>query len=172
MLALLEAFFQIATRRRGPEDLPDSQFLLCLCLAAYVLAQVPVVAVLYGWTGAAMAAVLADAALLALFFWVMLKLTRRMGRYRRTLTALLGTGALLALAQAPLVFFSKLASSTGQAPVGPTVGLLVVLFWSIIVQAHIASRALSSNFGVGLAVALVYFVLSYQVAGQIPPAAG
>lgn len=172
MLALLEAFFQIATRRRGPEDLPDSQFLLRLALVAYMLAQVPVVGVLYGWTGAALVAIVADTGLLALFFWLMLKVTRHPGRYRRTLTALLGTGALLALAQAPLVFFSKLAGSTGQPPAGPTLGLLLVLFWSIVVQAHIASRALSSNFGIGLAVALVYFMLSYQLAGQIPPAAG
>lgn len=171
MLALLDAFLQIALRRRGPEDLPDSRFLLRLALVAYMLAQLPVVAVLYGWTGAAMLAILMDTGLLALFFWLTLKLTRRIGRYRRTLTALLGTGALLALPQAPLVFFSKMATAAGQPPVGPTVGLLVVLFWSIIVQAHITARALSSNFGVGLAIALAYFILSYQVSGQFPQAA-
>ncbi len=172
MLALLDAFFQIVTRRRGPEDLPDSQFLLSVALAAYMLAQVPVAAVLYGWSGTALLAVVIDTALLALCFWLLLRLTQRLGRFRRTLTALLGTGALLALPQAPLVFFSKVATAAGQAPIGPTVGLLVLLFWSIIVQAHIASRALSSNFGVGLAVALAYFMLSYQVSGQFAPAAG
>lgn len=172
MLALLEAFFQIVTRRRGPEDLPDSQFLLSVTLAAYMLAQVPVAAALYGWSGAALFAIVLDAALLALCFWLLLSFTRRLGRYRRTLTALLGTGALLALPQAPLVFFSKLATAAGQAPIGATVGLLVLLFWSIIVQAHIASRALSANFGVGLAVALGYFLLSYQVSGQFASATG
>lgn len=172
MLALLEAFFQITTRRRGPEDLPDSQFLLNAAIAAYMLAQVPVAAVLYGWSGTALAAIVVDTVLLALCFWLLLNFTRHLGRYRRTLTALAGTGALLALPQAPLVFFSKLASAAGQAPVGPTMGLLALLFWSIVVQAHIASRALSSNFGVGLAVALGYFLLSYQVSGQFAPDAG
>ncbi len=172
MLALLEAFFFILTRRRGPEDLPDSQFLLTITLAAYMIAQAPVAAVLYGWSAAAMLAIVLDTVLLAVCFWLLLSFTRHGGRYRRTLTALLGTGALLALPQAPLVFFSKLATAAGQAPIGPTVGLLALLFWSIMVQAHIASRALSSNFGVGLAVAIAYFLLSYQVSGQFAPAAG
>lgn len=172
MLALLEAFLQIVARRRGPEDLPDSRFLMSAALVAYVLAQAPVAAVLYGWSAAALRAVAVDTALLALCFWLLLKFTRRLGRYRRTLTALLGSGALLALPQAPLVFFSKLATAAGQVPVGPTVGLLALLFWSIVVQAHITSRALSTHFGVGLAVALGYFIISYQVSGQFAPAAG
>jgi hypothetical protein len=172
MLALLDAFFQIVRRRRGPEDLPDSQFLLSVVLAAYMIAQVPVAAILNGWSATALAAILVDTALLASVFWLLLRFTQHMSRYRRTLTALLGSGALLALPQAPLVFFSKVATAAGQAPVGPTVGLLAVLFWSIVVQAHIVSRALSSNFGVGLAVALAYFLLSYQVSGQFAPAAG
>jgi len=172
MLALIEVFFHILTRRRGPEDLPDSQFLLSIALGAYVMAQAPVAALLYGWSGAALLAIMLDTALLALCFWLLLSFTRHLGRYRRTLTALLGTGALLALPQAPLVFFSKLAAASGQAPIGATVGLLALLFWSIMVQAHIASRALSSNFGIGLAVALAYFLLSYQVSGQFSPAAG
>lgn len=172
MLALLDAFFQIVMRRRGPEDLPDSQFLLSVALGGYMVAQVPVAAILYGWTGAAMLAILTDTALLAVCFWALLQATRHVARYRRTLTALLGSGALLALPQAPLVFLSKLATAAGQTPVGPTLGLLALLFWSIVVQAHIAARALSSTFGVGLAVAIVYFIVSYQVSGQFLPATG
>jgi len=143
-----------------------------MSLLAYMLAQVPVAATLYGWSLTSLQAILIDTALLALSFWLLLKFTRRVARYRRTLIALLGTGALLALAQAPLVLFSKLATAAGQAPMGATLALLVLLFWSIVVQAHIAARALSSNFGVGLTVALVYFLLNYQVSGQFAPAVG
>jgi hypothetical protein len=171
MLALLQAFFEILLRRLGPEDLPDSQFLLQLMLVAYMLAQVPVVVALYGWSGNALFAVLVDMGVLALFFWLVLKFARRAGRYRRTLTALLGTGALLSLPQGPLVLLSKLATTAGQSPAGPTFGLLLFLFWSIVVQAHIVSRALSSNIAVGLAVALAYFIVSYQVSGQFPQVA-
>lgn len=172
MFALLEAFFQIAMRRRGPEDLPDSSFLLYASLAAYMLAQVPVALEFYGRSMSSLLAILADTGLLALVFWLPLQFTRRTGRYRRTMTALAGTGALLSLVQAPLVFFSGMASTAGQPPVGATLGLLLLLIWSIVVQAHIAARALSSTFWVGLAVALVYFAVSSRVAGQFAQAAG
>ena len=80
---------------------------------------------------------------------------------------------MLALAQAPLVLFSETGDGRpARRRSGATLALLVLLFWSIVVQAHIAARALSSNFGVGLAVALVYFLLNYQVSGQFAPAAG
>lgn len=171
MLALIEAFLQIAMRRRGPEDLPDSQFLLVLALAAYVVAQLPVAILLFGWSGTAFAVIAADVALLCACFWVPLWYLGKPSRYRRTLTALAGTGALLALPQGPLVLASRAAQEAGAAPLLPTVGLLALLAWTIVVQAHVASRALSTGFGLGLAVALFYFILNFQVTGQIAPAA-
>lgn len=172
MLALLEVFFQIVVRHRGPEDLPDSQFLLGVTLLAYLLAQVPVGTAIYGWSAVALQAIAADTALLAVCFWLLLWFTHRMARYRRTMTALLGTGALLALAQTPLVFFAKFATVAGQVPVGARLGLLALLIWSVIVQAHIASRALSSPFGIGLVVALGYFLIEVLVSSEFAPAAG
>jgi hypothetical protein len=172
MLALLETFFQIVMRRRGPEDLPDSSFLFTATLIAYMLAQVPVAAAFYGWSTTSLQAISMDTALLVGCFWLLLKATQRVARYRRTMTALLGTGTILALGQAPLVLLSKLTSAGGQVPMGPTLGLLALLIWSIIIQAHIASRALSSTFGVGLLVALVYFLVNLRVSGHFAPAAG
>lgn len=172
MLALLEAFLQIVMRRRGPEDLPDSRFLLAFALGAYLLMQALVAAAFYGWSALALQAILIDVALLSGSYWLLLKFAGHPGRYGRTLTALAGTGALLALLQAPLVFFSGLTTAGGEAPIGPKLGLLMLLFWSIVVQAHITSRALSTSFGIGLAVALVYFIISYQVSGQLAPATG
>lgn len=171
MLALLEAFFQIAMRRRGPEDLPDSALLLHITLLAYMLAQVPVAAEFYGGPKNSLLAILADTALLAVCFWLPLKFTRRTHRYRRTMIALLGTGALLSLVQTPLVFLSGLVGTTGQPPVVATLGYLLLLIWSIVVQAHIAARALSSPLWVGLGIALIYFAVSSRITAQFAPAA-
>ncbi len=172
MLALLDAFLQIVLRRRGPEDLPDSAFLLCLALAAYAIAQLPTAGVIFGATSTAIMAIVVDCVLLTTVFWLLLYFTGHAPRFRQTLTALAGTGALLALAQAPLVYLARLAGTAGQPAAGPTLGLLALLLWSIIIQAHIASRALSGGYGVGLAVALVYFILSYEVSGLFAPTAG
>ncbi|MCC7330802.1 MAG: hypothetical protein IT484_11740 [Gammaproteobacteria bacterium] len=172
MLALLDAFIQIVMRRLGPEDLPDSSFLLGLALAAYALAQLPTAGVVFGLTPTAALAIAVDCALLAGVFWLLLRFTGHAPRFRQTLTALAGTGALLALVQAPLVYLTKLAGAGGQSSAGPTLGLLALLLWSVIVQAHIASRALSGGYGVGLAVALGYFILSYGISGIFSPQAG
>ena len=170
MLALLEAFFQIVMRRRGPEDLPDSQLLLALAIAAYLGAQALVAVALYGWTRDALQAVTIEFALLATCYWVLLQLTRKPARYRQTLTALTGAGAILTLPQVPLVMLADLGSSMEDAPVGPRLGLLLVFVWSIAVQAHITSRALSTNFWIGLAVAVGYVLLTLQIADHFGPA--
>ena len=42
MLVYVQALINIALRRLGPEDLPDSGFLLGLTVVAYVLLQLPI----------------------------------------------------------------------------------------------------------------------------------
>lgn len=170
MFALLEAFLRIALRRLGPEDLPDSRFLLGIVLAAYLLVQIPVGVLLYGWASGVFQVIAADALLLGGFFWLLLWLTGRTNRYRQTLTALLGTGTLLTLIQWPLVWWWKLSGGESQPAIAATAGLLAMVVWSLIVQAHIVARALSSPFGAGLMVAVAYFLLNYQISGQLAPA--
>jgi hypothetical protein len=169
MFALLQAFLQIALRRLGPEDLPDSRFLMGVALVGYVLAQVPIAVLLHGWEFSAARAIAADALLLAGFFWVMLWASGRLSRYRRTLSALLGAGALLTVMQWPLVWWWKMGAAEGEGPIGATVGLLAMMVWSILIQAHIAARALSSPFGAGMLVAVAYFLLNYEITAQLAP---
>lgn len=171
MLPLLQAFLQIALRRLGPEDLPDSRFLLGVAFYSYVLAQVPIAMLLHGWNFSAARAIAADVLLLAGFFRVMLWASGRLPRYRRTLTALLGVGALLTVIQWPLVWWWKIGAAQGEGPIGATLGLLAMMAWSIAIQAHIAARALSSPFGAGMLVALAYFLLNYQITAQLAPPA-
>ena len=170
MLALLEAFFQIVMRRRGPEDLPDSQLLLALAIAAYLGTQAVVAITFYGWGRDALQAVALDFVLLAACYWLLLQLARKPGRYRQTLTALAGTGAILALPQAPLALIAGIDSTSQDAPAGPKLAVLLLLFWTIAVQAHITSRALSTNFWIGLAVAVGYLLLTLQVGDHFRPA--
>lgn len=169
MLALFQAFLQIALRRLGPEDLPDSRFLFGVAIGSYVLAQVPVALLLHGWKVSAAAVIAVDVLLLTGFFWAMLWASGRLARYRRTVTALLGTGAMLAVMQWPLVWWWKMAGAQGQGPIGATIGLLAMMVWSITIQAHIAARALSSPFGAGVLVAIAYFLLNYEITAQFAP---
>jgi hypothetical protein len=172
MFALFDAFLQILLRRRGPEDLPDSRFLLALALGAYLLCQVPVAVIMYGWTAVTAALLAADALLLAVYFWIVLQLAGHAGRYRQTLTALAGTGALLALLQAPLVWLMQsMRGPQADAPWPLTLALLLLLVWTVLVQSHVATRALERGPAVGLGVALLFVMLSFVVTSRIAPAA-
>jgi CDP-diglyceride synthetase len=100
-----------------------------------------------------------DVLIMILFSWSVLRLTKKSARYLQTLTALAGTGAVLGLVGLPLIQQAARAH-TGEEPAATlVVGWLMLLVWSISVQAHIYRHALSTRYGVGLLVAGLQMVL-------------
>lgn len=169
MFALLQAFFQIVMRRLGPEDLPNSRLLVLLTLVAYVTMQALSIFQVYGWSPVVPEAVVVDVALLTGALWLLLRITAHPDRYRQTLTALLGTGALLTLPLFPLNFWLQEFTQAGHAAAGPSIAILVFLVWSLTVQGHILSRALTSSFPVGLVLSVGYFIINLGVIRQLAP---
>ena len=170
MLPLLRAFFQIILRQLGPEDLPDSRLLLVLSLGLYVLAQILPALQVYGSTPTAALAIVIDVLLLVSAVWAVLRLAGHPSRYRQTVSALLGTGALLTVPLVPLQFWLQMFTQAGHAPAGPSLAILLLMTWSLTVQGHILSRALSAPFVIGLLVAVGYFIVNYAVIWQLAPA--
>lgn len=169
MLPILDAFLQIALRRRGPEDLPDSAFLLGLTGACYLLAQLLLAAPVYGATQALVHSVALDLALLCGCVWGLMRLTGHGSRFGRTLTALLGTGTLLSLLMLPFNLWLDGLSGSERPAVLPTVGILAIVSWSLVVNGHILARALSAPFTLGLVLSVAYFFLNYLVFSQFGP---
>ena len=170
MLPILDVFLQIVLRRRGPDDLPDSSVLLLLAAAVYVLGQSLLAMPVYQTAGALISSLMLDLLLLCGCVWGLLRLTGHIPRLRQTLTAMFGTGALLGLLMLPFSYWLDVAGAPDKLAVGPTIGVLAVVSWSIVVNAHIFSRALSTPFAAGLAVAIGYFFLNYLVFAQFGPA--
>lgn len=169
MLALIRTFLLIALRRLGPEDLPDSSLLFGLAVIAYAVAQVVIVLPLYGPGATLLRAVVLDVALLYACVWGLLRFTGRPARFRQTLTALFGTGALLTVLMVPLNSWFTATSVPDQPAVLPTVGILLMLIWSLVVNGHIVARALSAPLGVGLVFSVIYFFINYLVIWQTGP---
>ena len=90
-------------------------------------------------------------------------------RYRQTLTAMFGTGALLGVCMLPFNYWLDAAATPDKPAIGATIGLLAVVSWSLAVNGHIFSRALSTPFAAGLAIAIAYFFLNYVVFAQFGP---
>jgi hypothetical protein len=169
MLPILDVFLQITLRRRGPEDLPDSRFLLLMAGVVYVLAQGFLALPVYHSPLTLGRSLVIDLLLLCGCLWGLLRLTGHAPRYRQTLTAMFGTGALLGVCMLPFNYWLDLAAGADKAAFGPTIGLLAVVSWSLAVNGHIFSRALSAPFAAGLAIAIAYFFLNYLVFTQFGP---
>lgn len=172
MKALLQLFFDIALWRRGPRHVPASGALLAAVALAYTVVSVLQSFVVYGAEQALLRGI-ADLVLTLAVFWVALAVARRTHRYRQTATAVLGTGALLAL---PMLALQILGTQVGDAsPVAFLVALaaLPLVVWYLFVVGHIMREALEAPLFTGMAVALTYFVLSYALLVQLlPPATG
>jgi hypothetical protein len=92
-----------------------------------------------------------------------------MSRSGQTLTAFFGTGALLGVLMLPFNFWLDAQSAPGQPAMLPTAGLLAIVSWSLVVNGHIFSRALSIPFVAGIMLSLGYFFLNYLVFWQLGP---
>ncbi|MDT8388587.1 MAG: hypothetical protein RQ736_13860 [Thiogranum sp.] len=104
---------------------------------------------------------MADTLLMILFSWAVLTLSGKATRWVQTLTALAGTGMLLSLFAMPLVLQVSRSVESGGAPGALLVSAwLLLLVWSIAVQAHIFRHALSTRYGVGVLIAILHTLLA------------
>ena len=169
MLVYVRTLFNIALRRLGPEDLPASSFLLGLTLVGYLVAQVPITWITYGPTNAVATTIAVSAAMLIGFLWVLLRLTGYPNRFRQALTALLGTSALLSLLLIPFSLWSQAMLDSERDNTLPGIGILGIIIWSLVIDGHILSRALSRPFVIGLLVAIAYFLLHSTILFELLP---
>jgi hypothetical protein len=165
MLKLLELFWLVSRRRLGPEDVPVSAFLLQITVVAYMVLQ----AIMLwrpsgaGLTGSALISVVADVVIISAFVWLLLRLTGKLPRYQQTLTAFFGTGCVISLIALPLTYFYLSVPDGSELLVLPSLGLIAIIIWSVIVDAHIFSRAISRSLPEGVVLALVYFLINFQL---------
>lgn len=149
MLPLIQAFWQIALLQRGPQHLPDSQQLLLLSAAVYLVTGWPVAAELP-------IALFIDTALLLAWCLGLLAFYELKNRWRQTLTAMFGTGILFNI----FTMLVVLSIDLGMPLVIWSSALVIVLLWAVAVHGHILAQALDKSFGFGIALAVTYFLLS------------
>jgi len=94
MQALLKAFWDIALWRRDPSQLPDSATLVIVTALAYAAFSGIQSWMLFGMDALFLRTV-ADLAVTVLLVWLLLSVARRRYRFNQTVSAVLGTGALL-----------------------------------------------------------------------------
>lgn len=169
MIQLLNLFFEICLFRRGPQDVPASAVLLRLSVLLYLAAGVILLAVDGSplWQSAAKA--LLDFGLLAGMTWVVLRWRGHQGRFAQTLTALAGTGALLALVALPVVYWLHAGAAAGQVDALAALAWFAILIWSLAVIGHILRHALEVALAAAILLAVAYLAVSVVVVGLLFP---
>lgn len=158
MKQLLRFWLGLCLLRAAPQDLPASRPVLVVSLCCYVLVSVLLAGLTSGMPdGAGMT--LLELGLLVLFNSGLLYLIGYPQRISQTLAALAGSGSLLGLPALVLV----LSAGPDPAVSLSSSGWLLLLFWNLLVNAHIMRHALSVSLALGAGVSVMYMLVSTQV---------
>ena len=169
MLTLVKQFVEICLFQSKPQDLPASQSVLVTAAGMSILSNVLVATSLFAGgtdTGTASMLFLAigQVIIFAAVVWVVLRIKSRAERWRQTVAALLGTGALFQLILLPLLsWHSQLTGEYETFVLAPSLPMLlagVVGAWSIAVATYVMRQALEATIGAALLLTIVCFFVS------------
>ena len=156
-MPLLKTFINLCLLRAQPQDLPAAPALTAATLVAYTLVGLGLSLPVLGFGRAALWAVL-DTLVIAVLTHSALRMRHFPERLQQTLTALLGSGALIGLVAWPIIGTEN------------SVIQLALLLWNLSIVAHILRHALSVPLGLGIIVSFGYFLVELTVAMVLAPA--
>ena len=180
MIKLLTVFWNIILRKSGPEEVPDSNFLLVVTFIFFLLSQVLVGFKMYGGAVSLFFQLLfLDTVLLIIWLRAILQLSGKLKRFRQSLTALFGTGTLFNFILSPFIlsyapYLEQLTSSdelqiTAELPMPAllSIVILIIAIWSVLVMGHIYSRATSKSRAIGIGLALMYSFINFMISTSL-----
>tara|TARA_Y100000031_G_scaffold67595_1_gene75340 strand:+ start:324 stop:875 length:552 start_codon:yes stop_codon:yes gene_type:complete len=180
MIKLLTVFWNIILRKSGPEEVPDSNFLLVVTFIFFLLSQVLVGFKMYGGAVSLFFQLLfLDTILLIIWLRAILQLSGKLKRFRQSLTALFGTGTLFNFILSPFIlsyapYLEQLTSSdelqiTAELPMPAllSIVILIIAIWSVLVMGHIYSRATSKSRAIGIGLALMYSFINFMISTSL-----
>ena len=180
MIKLLTVFWNIILRKSGPEEVPDSNFLLVVTFIFFLLSQVLVGFKMYGGAVSLFFQLLfLDTILLIIWLRAILQLSGKLERFRQSLTALFGTGTLFNFILSPFIlsyapYLEQLTSSdelqiTAELPMPAllSIVILIIAIWSVLVMGHIYSRATSKSRAIGIGLALMYSFINFMISTSL-----
>ncbi len=180
MIKLLTVFWNIILRKSGPEEVPDSNFLLVVTFIFFLLSQVLVGFKMYGGAVSLFFQLLfLDTVLLIIWLRAILQLSGKLERFRQSLTALFGTGTLFNFILSPFIlsyapYLEQLTSSdelqiTAELPMPALliIVILIIAIWSVLVMGHIYSRATSKSRAIGIGLALMYSFINFMISTSL-----
>jgi len=164
MFDIIKLLFDICLFKKGPQDVPYSAWLLRLLLVVYVCVRVLMLSIHFDSLNVLLQVVV-DIFLVAGFFWILLSLARKQGRFYQVLSAALGTDALISFFALP----GMATMETGHGELWVLLVMLGLIGWHWSVTGHIIRNALEKSLSFGLGLAFLYLLGSYQVMALLFP---
>ena len=157
-----KALAEVALRRRGPESLPDSTFLLLLLLIVYLAVSSLSLMLDGGLMGHDLLLLAGDTSLALAFIFAVLSFFKLERRFRQTVIAILGAEVFINLVYLPCAI---VALGFGMELTVPPFALiwLVFLIWSVVIGAWVLARSLSQPLIVGFMFEILYLFVSYSL---------
>ncbi|MGI9205197.1 MAG: hypothetical protein ACR2Q3_14365 [Woeseiaceae bacterium] len=152
---LLKTFLDITLLKAGPEDLPQSTFVLVYAIGLLVLAFA-VSAALAPDSGTGDLAISFLVAVLSYFvYWLVLIATGFANRLVPTIAAIMACGSILTVLQSVVfVVMGMFVNASTTATVA-----WLILIWAIPVKGNIIARAIEQHWYIGIAIAMSIFVM-------------
>lgn len=162
---LLKTLFDITLLRRGPDAIPHSWIVLDLCVGLWLLALFATTVMIDNFSMRDSGIAIGSAAVGIFCYGVVLAVRGHAARSLQTVSALIGTGALISFAMlAVLVLITPF--------IGRNIANLIaflLLVWSVPVKGHIIARAINWHWYAGIAVALAIFMLQLTFTQTLTP---
>jgi hypothetical protein len=169
MWQLASAIGNIALRRRGPESLPESSFLVGLLLGILFLLTLLAWSLTDGLSIVNFQRLTAQTVLLFAFVFAALTYFKLERRYRQTISAILGVNILVLLVYFPFVL-GGVALNIDLMEADFFVSLRIALFlWSVVMEASIFARALSQPLILGFMVEILYVLPGLSINEYFAP---
>lgn len=157
-------YIDLCRLKAGPADMPASSMLLKSTLLAYFLLGIVIGRIDSAWDVSIISS-LADTLFMIAAIGVMLHLKGLNARYQQTLMALAGAGIILNLIGLPLMLWLNQVDKLEQGTSVALLLMIALMFWSLMIIAHIFRQALDIKAGSAAMITIIYTAMSLVVLG-------
>ncbi|WP_417511972.1 hypothetical protein [Methylophaga sp.] len=164
MNKVIKRFLQICLFQASPADIPASSVLVNISIVCYFMVGVLVSHIDHNWI-ISLVASLADTIMLIIVTKLLLVSRGLSHRFEQTVTAMASTGAIVGLVSWPVFSVFRLVEPHSQLTSIILLMVLIIIFWSLFVVAHIFRYALDIRPGLAAIITVAYVIVSLIVVG-------
>ena len=170
MTELLRLYVDIAFLRRGPEDIPRASVVLLLTALGYFVVNAAVSVALPPLADRWPVRLTIDVVFILLWYWLLLRVTRKPERFLQTTSAVFGYQAIVAPLWIASGWLAGHFRNNTSLVVPVTLLLLAVFVWTLTVNVRILRSALGWPVGACIGLVCLQMVAEYLLNVGILPA--